>query len=200
MSNRAWTRRQALTASGSLGTAVLAGCIRAPSARPPPGGSRVVLLETDTIPLISSQPSVEVTSAEITETAPAVLTATVTNMSDRTILVGEERAIVFAYVRSEQSPGLQLLPQPASQYPAEQPGCWRLESEIAIAEYYGTVELSQDESVSATLGLWGLPDITDGCVPAGEYRFQTQFSVWHGDEINGPDETAEWGFTLEVQD
>lgn len=200
MSDRPWTRRQALAAGGTISSAVVAGCIRAPSGRPPAGGNRVVLVDTDSIPLISAQPSVEVSSPQITESSPGIVTATVTNMSDDTILVGEERAIVFAYVQSEQTPGLQLLPEPASQYPASHPGCWRLSSGIAIAEYYGTVELSQGESVNANLGVWALPEVRDACVPVGEYRFQTQFTVWEGRELNDAEETATWGFTLAVRE
>ncbi len=200
MSDRSWTRRQALAGSGVMGSAILAGCLRAPSGRPPAGGNRIVLVNTDSIPLIDAQPSVEVSSSQITETSPGILTATVTNMSDGRITVGEERAIVFAYVQSEQTPGIQLLPEPASQYPATHPGCWRLSSGIAIAEYYGMVELSQGESVSSNLGVWALPEVRDACVPVGEYRFETQLSVWEGNEINGPEESATWGFTLAVRE
>lgn len=200
MSDRSWTRRQTLAASGALGSAVVAGCVRAPSGRPPAGGKRIVLLDTDRIPLIATQPSVEVTSPQITESSPGILSASVTNMSDGTILVGEERAIVFAYVVSGQSPGLQLLPEPASQYSATHPGCWRLSSGIAIAEYYGTVELAQGESLSANLGVWALPEVQDACVPVGEYRFETQFTLWEGKELNEPEESATWGFTLAVQE
>ncbi|MDX1745844.1 MAG: hypothetical protein R3324_07905 [Halobacteriales archaeon] len=139
-------------------------------------------------------------SASPTTARPTQLKVTVTNVSDEPISVGEERAIVFAYVHSETRPGLVLLPASESVSPPRD-GCWRLPEPIAIAEYYGVVDLAPGESTERTLGVWGGPELTEGCLPTGEFRFETTFSGGPARDggIDPPEWTASWGFSLTVE-
>ncbi|MFC6836062.1 hypothetical protein [Halomarina ordinaria] len=162
----------------------------------------VSVAETDDAPDLAVRPEVEVLEATATGERPPRLRATVTNESDRTVTVGEGRAVVFEYVTSREEGGLMLLPGPADEYDPVSQGCWRLESGVAVTDEYRTRTLEAGASASSDLGVWALGEMEEGepCVPTGEFRFESTFSV--GDEEEGPasgGEQATWGFTLAVE-
>lgn len=186
-------RRSLLRASGALLLTVLAGCLGGtpPASQPP----RLSILSTDDDPDVPVRPQVEVTREEATDDNPPQLRVTVTNESDEVVHVGEGRAIVFAYV-TDDSGALQLLPAEGD-YPAEA-GCWRLTEPIAITEEYRIVELDPGASTTQLVDVYGAPD-GENCLPTGEFRFETTYSVAVGaDREPGDDGTrdARWGFTV----
>ena len=163
------------------------------------GGRTVEIVVRDPPPEVPVRPTIEVVEPEASREGPPRLRATVTNRADYPVEVGEERAVVFAFVYSQRQPGVVLLPEPADAYPAVRRGCWRLAEPVAIAEYYGVTPLAPGESTSREVGVWGSPD-GQGCLPTGRFRFETNYSVAR-DETEGldsPREDARWGFELDV--
>jgi hypothetical protein len=121
---------------------------------------------------------------------------TVTNEADETLSIGEGRDVVFAYVADEDG-HLILLPT-GEEYPAE-PGCWRLSEGIAVTEEYRTTELGPGESTSRLLDLYALPG-EDACLPVGEFRFTSTYSVARGaDRVASDGESTEWGFGVTLE-
>lgn len=180
---------------------MIAGCVTAPGDGDTGTTDRTIAIgSTDDLPDIPVRPRVDVTAAKPTASSPPGLRVTITNQSDHRIGVGEERAIVFAYVHSEERPGLVLLPAPAADDPAVRRGCWRLAEPIAIAEYYGVVGLDPGESTDRELGVWGGPELTTGCLPTGTFRFRTTYRGGPSERaaIDAPEWEARWGFTIEV--
>ncbi|MDS0295589.1 hypothetical protein [Halogeometricum luteum] len=156
------------------------------------GGPGVIIASTDDAPDAPVRPAIEVVAEAATEEHPPTLRATVTNESDRTVTLGEGRDIVFAY-RYDTEDHLMLLPSDGD-YPAEA-GCWRLTDGIAVTEEYRTVTLEPGESTSQELGLYGAPTQEDVCLPVGEYRFESTFSVM--DEAGGEEQSSfTWGFSV----
>ncbi|MDS0300854.1 hypothetical protein NDI76_19065 [Halogeometricum sp. S1BR25-6] len=154
------------------------------------GGPGINIASTDDAPDAPVRPSVEVIEDTATEEHPPMLRATVTNESDQAVTLGEGRAIVFAY-QYDTEEHLMLLPADED-YPAEA-GCWRLTDGIAVTEEYRTVTLEPGESTSQDLGLYGAPTQEDVCLPVGEYRFESTFSVM--DEAGGEEQSSfTWGF------
>ena len=196
----ATTRRTVLAKGvGGILSFSLAGCVTAPDG-PSDADRRVRLIDHDDRPDIPASPSVEILTAKPSASDPARLRVTVTNDSNAAIQVGEERAIVFAYVHSVAQPGLVLLPVDGSDYPAVRPGCWRLTDSIAIAEYYGVVDLQPGESIDRTVGVWADPEVSSNCLPTGTYRFETTYRGGPDVETVGePEWDAIWGFDLRVE-
>lgn len=189
-------KRRSLLRLGAI--PLLAGCVAPPGDSS--GGGRVSIVSVDDPPDLPVRPAVEVVTPAASSDAPPQLRVTVTNTADHPVEVGEERDIVFAFVHSQERPGLQLLPESEEGYPAVRPGCWRLAEPIFVAEYYGIVPLDPGESTARTVGVWGSPDLEAGCLPTGEFRFLTTYTVAR-DEREGmdePDDSARWGFTLRV--
>ncbi|WP_089882235.1 hypothetical protein [Halogeometricum limi] len=212
------TTRRALVSSCGIGTlALLAGCLggsdgsdgddtETPDETLSPGGTDnetggtrprgtggpgVTIVSRDGDPDAPVRPTVEVTEEAATEEHPPVLTATVTNESDRAVTIGEGRDVVFAY-RSDTDDQLILLPTDGD-YPAEA-GCWRLAEQIAVTEEYRMVTLEPGESTSQELGLYALPG-EDACLPVGEYRFESSYAVM--DEPDGERQNSfTWGFSV----
>ena len=196
----ATTRRRLLTKGvGGVLCFSLAGCVTAPDGSTD-AERRIRLIDSDDRPAIPVSPSIEVLAAKPSESDPARLRVTVTNDSDAAIQVGEERAIVFAYVHSVAHPGLVLLPVDDSDYPAVRPGCWRLTDSIAIAEYYGVVDLQPGESTERVVGVWADPEVQSNCLPTGRFRFETTYRGGPaGETIGEPEWDATWGFDLRVE-
>ena len=185
----------------ALATApLLAGCLALPDGGgPPSGGREVAIVDRDPLPALPVWPSVDVVDPAATADGPPTLRATVENAADYPVEVGEERAIVFAYVASDGRPGLTLLPAVDDGYEAVEPGCWRLAEPVAVAGYYGVVRLAPGEAVDRRLEVWGSAD-GDGCLPTGRFHLSTAFAGAR-DRREGLDEQAwqgTWGFTLEV--
>ncbi|MDZ7702550.1 MAG: hypothetical protein U5J98_11100 [Halobacteriales archaeon] len=192
-------RRQYL-ASGLGAAGLLAGCLSTGDGGSTPTPRPVIsIVDRDAPPDIPVEPSVEVATAAASGDGPPELRTSVENTADHPIEVGEERAIVFAFVSSEERPGLTLLPA-GGEYPAVEPGCWRLREPIAIAEYYGVVELAPGEASSRRVGVWESPD-GEGCLPTGEFRLATTYAGAR-DRTDGVEERewqGTWGFTLAVE-
>lgn len=190
-------RRQFLAGSGLAGSLV-AGCLTVSDGGTTPEQRLVSITHRDDPPDLPVRPSVEVNQPLSSDAGPPELVAAVENAAAYPIEVGEERAVVFAYVSSQERPGLTLVPADESYEPVES-GCWRLADEIAIPEYYGIVSLAPAERTERRLGVWGSAD-GEGCLPTGRFRFETQYAGAR-DREDGIDEqewSSSWGFTLEV--
>lgn len=159
----------------------------------------VSITDRDVSPDIPVRPSVEPVQPLSSDAGPPELVAAVENTAAHPIEVGEERAIVFAYVSSEERPGLTLVPTDDDPEPVE-PGCWRLADAIAIPEYYGIVPLAPGERTERHLGIWGSPE-ADGCLQTGTFRFETQYAGARdrGEGIEDQEWSGRWGFTLAVE-
>ncbi len=132
---------------------------------------------------------------------PARLRVTIRNPTDSEVVLGEERAVQFHHVTSEDG-ALYLLPTGDRVEELAEPGCWRLTDGVAVAEYYGTVAIPAGESMGAESYVLGNVDLPEGaCLPSGEHRVATNGRV-AGDAdaiLQGDDATEfEWGFTLRV--
>jgi hypothetical protein len=159
------------------------------------GGPGVSIVATDDAPDLPVRPAVEVSREAATPDHPPQLRVTVTNTSERTISVGEGRAVLFAYV-TDDSGALILLPA-GREYPAE-PDCWRLTEGIAITEEYRILDLEPGESVSQSLDLYGAAG-GDACLPVGEFRFETTYSVVNEDAEPVENGQAKWGFSVTLE-
>jgi hypothetical protein len=155
------------------------------------GGPVVAIVETAPAPDLPVEPTVEVLEPEETGDSPPTLHVTLTNTSDSAVVVGEARAVMFQYVVDE-SGSLQLLPA-GEEYPVDGEDCLRLSEGVATTEEYRTAEIAADETIEADVELYALPEY-DGCVPVGEFRFRTTYSV--GESIDSLDQQGEWGFTV----
>lgn len=157
------------------------------------GGPGVTLVGTDDRdgPL---EHAVDVVESVATEDAPPQLRVTVTNTSDRTVVAGEARSLVFAH-QSDTENQLTLLPA-GGEYPAEA-GCWRLTEPVAVTTEYRMVSLDPGESTDQSLVLYGAPG-EDACLPVGEYRFETTYraDATDGETHSTPETEYEWGFTV----
>ena len=98
----------------------------------------------------------------------------------------------FEYV-TDSSGSLILLPgETGSEYPAV-PDCWRLTEGIGVTEEYRTLEIAPGGSSSRPVDLYATPD-GDGCLPVGEYRFETTVSIVSAEAE--PKAHARWGFSI----
>ena len=211
------TRRQYLRYMGGAGSVLvagLAGCTGrsgpddSPNGTPPSetdgtngsdgtrpegtGGPGVSLVSTDEDPDLPVQPSVEIVRDTATEDHPPRLRTTLTNTGDESVTVGEGRAVHFEYVTAD-SGLLTLLPgEGDTEYPAE-PDCWRLTEGIATTEEYRMFEIDADGSSSRLVDLYATPD-ADGCLPVGEYRFETTIAIVSEDAES--QSSATWGFSV----
>lgn len=176
----------------------LAGCLGdgLPGTRPPgTGGPGVTIVSTDDAIDLPIRPTVEVSREAATPDHPPQLRTTLTNTSDDRIRVGEGRAVHFEYV-IDASGRLMLLPAEAERdYPAE-PGCWRLTDQIPVSREYRTFEIDANDASSRPVDLYATTD-ADGCLPVGEYRFETTISVISADFET--ESSARWGFSLVVE-
>lgn len=80
-------------------------------------------------------------------------------------------------------------------YPAE-PDCWRLTDGIAVTEEYQTFRIEADDTSSRFVDLYAMPDV-DGCLPVGEYRFETTVSIVFPDAE--PESSIPWGFSVTLE-
>jgi hypothetical protein len=215
------TRRDLLRAAGLSATALVAGCLSsgAPAGSPTDsetddlpddsetddsgdtrpsgtGGPGVSIAATDDAPDLPVRPEIEVVTEAATDETPPQLRVTVTNEADEVVSIGESRDVVFAHVADENG-HLQLLPA-GEVYPAEA-GCWRLTEGIAVTEEYRTTELESGESTAQLLDLYALPG-EDACLPVGNFRFTSTYSVARGpDRMATEGESAEWGFSVTLE-
>lgn len=190
------TRRRCLRCfGGSVFAGCLAGCLGGlPDGTRPAGtgGPGVTIVSTDGEVDLPVRPAVEIVREAATPERPPRLRTSLTNTGDGRVRVGEGRAVHFAYV-ADDSDSLMFLPGRSDrEYPAE-PDCWRLTEDIAITEEYRTFGIDAGESSRRRVDLYATPDV-DGCLPVGEYRFETTISVVGSDAE--PKSSANWGFSL----
>ena len=156
------------------------------------GGPGVSLVSTDDDPDLPVQPGVEIVRETATEDHPPRIRTTLENTGDEAVSVGEGRAVHFEYV-TDDSGLLTLLPgEGDGEYPAEA-DCWRLTEGIATTEEYRTFAIEADGSSSRLVDLYATPD-ADGCLPVGEYRFESTIAIV-GDDAE-PESFATWGFSI----
>jgi hypothetical protein len=191
--------RRAFLAGGLASGHLLPGCLTVSDGGTTPTQRMVSVSGRDEPPDLPVHPSVEVVQPLSSDAGPPELVASVANTADHPIEVGEERAIVFAYVSSEDRPGLTLVPTTDEPEPVE-PGCWRLADAIAIPEYYGIVTLAPGEATERQLGVWASSD-GGACLPTGEFRFQTQYAGARdrSEGVEDQEWSGRWGFTVSVE-
>ena len=157
------------------------------------GGPGVTIAATDDDPEIPIQPAVEIVREAATTDHPPRLRTTLTNTSEEAVSVGEGRAVHFEYVTAD-SGTLILLPAD-DDYPAEA-NCWRLTDLIETTEEYRTFEIAASESSSRPVDLYATTE-ADGCLPVGDYRFETTISL-PGDDAES-ESAASWGFSVGLE-
>ncbi|ELZ84592.1 hypothetical protein C453_11276 [Haloferax elongans ATCC BAA-1513] len=160
-----------------------------------PDASTMSLANVDSAPDIPLEPAVEVTEADATQDHPPQVEITLSNTSDETVSAGEGRAIFFEHVTDETG-ALTFLPA-ENDYPAA-PGCWRLSEPLMVTQEYRMERFDADESRSKRVDLYGASQGkgASGCLPTGEYRFETTIAVG---KASGSDEDrteATWGFSV----
>lgn len=159
------------------------------------GGPGVSIVSVDDDPDLPVRPAVEVVREAATPEHPPRLRTVLANTSDERVTVGEGRAVHFEYV-ADDAGSLVLLPgETEREYPAE-PDCWRLTEGIAVTEEYRTFEIDAGASSSRPVDLYATPD-GDGCLPVGEYRFETTVSIVTAEAE--PESSATWGFSLVLE-
>ncbi|MFB6169490.1 MAG: hypothetical protein ABEJ43_11695 [Haloferacaceae archaeon] len=157
------------------------------------GGPGVTVVSVDDRVDLPVQPGVEVVRETATAEHPPRLRTTLANTNDERVRVGEGRTVHFEFV-ADDAGALVLLP-PGPEYPVE-PGCWRLTGGIATSEEYRTFGVDADGSSERPVDLYARPG-GDGCLPVGEYRFETTISIVSADvEVLS---SAEWGFTVVLE-
>ena len=195
-------RRRFLGCCGASVPLLLSGCVRPPGTGNGSSDVSVEIVSRDDQPEAPVEYAVEAVEPLATDEHPARLRVSITNRSDAAVVVGEERAVQFHHVASEDR-ALYLHPagEGAGDAPVE-PGCWRLTEHVGVPEYYGTVALDPGESVRGESYVYGHPDLpADACLPAGDHRVRTQGSGGDDEEAvaGGEGGTAfEWGFTLRL--
>jgi hypothetical protein len=175
----------------------LAGCLGGSDGTRPSGtgGPGVDIVSTDDGIDLPIRPTVEVVREAATPEHPPRLRTTLTNTSDEQIGVGEGRAVHFEYV-TDASGALILLPgESEHEYPAES-DCWRLTDGISVTEEYRTFAIESGGATSRPVDLYATPDV-DGCLPVGEYRFETTISLVSTDAE--PESSAQWGFSIVLE-
>lgn len=192
------TRRHYVGGVGSALVGGLAGCLGDGSGGTRPsgtGGPGVNIVSTDGDLDLPIRPAVEVLRDAATPEHPPRLRTTLTNTGDEPVSVGEGRAVHFEYV-TDGTGALVLLPgESGREYPAD-PDCWRLTEDIPVTEEYRTFEIESGGSRSRPVDLYATPDV-DGCLPVGEYRFETTITRVSADAE--PESSAPWGFSIVLE-
>jgi hypothetical protein len=173
-----------------------------PSPTPTPAGTPVEVVSTDDGPDVSIEYDAAMAEPLATGEHPARLRVTIRNRADQEVVLGEERAVQFHHVTSEDGT-LYLLPDGSSPDEFADPGCWRLTDRVAVPEYYGTIAVPAGESVVAESHVMGSADLPDGaCLPSGEHRVTTSGMVApSADDVledTGDATEFEWGLTLRI--
>jgi hypothetical protein len=205
---RAVNRRRLLRTTAALSLPLsAAGC----AARPPvadggddtdgrsPSATTVSVVDPDDQPDVPVEYGAEMAEPTATDDHPARLRVTLRNPTDETVALGEERAVVFHHVTSDDA--LYLLPAGDHADDPVEPGCWRLTEGIAIATYYGTLSLDPGERLAAESHVYGHPGLPEGdCLPAGDHRVVAAGRAGGGERavVDGDAADYEWGFTLRV--
>lgn len=214
-------RRQALRLGATALPLALAGCTSpsgpggsegtepptaspspSPSPSPTPEGTPVRVVSTDDQPDAPVEYEAAMAEPLATDERPAGLRVTIRNATDSEVVLGEERAVRFHHVTSDDG-ALYLLPAESRVEEFAASGCWRLTDHVAVATYYGTLAVPAGESVRAESHVLGSADLPEGaCLPTGEHRVVTHGRAAGSEEpiLGGGDDATdfEWGFTLRV--
>jgi hypothetical protein len=191
------TRRRYLRYASGIGSVLvtgIAGCSGDPGGTRPSGtgGPGVTIVSTDGDIDLPVQPAVEIVREAATPEQPPRLQTTLTNTSDEATTVGEGRAVHFEYVTDDSGTLIFLPGKSEREYPSE-PDCWRLTEDIAVTKEYQTFEIEPGDASSRPVDIYATPDV-DGCLPVGEYRFETTISIVTADAE--PESSATWGFSI----
>lgn len=159
------------------------------------GGPGVTLAVRDPQPKLPLDIAVEVIRDVATDEEPPALRVSITNTSESAIGLGEGRAVVFAY-RSSTDNQLTLLPADFDAPTTK--GCWRLTDGIAITEEYRTTRIEAGETLTQDLSLYASYDESqaDACLPVGEHRFESVYTVFSDPDSMEESEQATWGFSV----
>ncbi|MFC6798147.1 hypothetical protein [Haladaptatus sp. DYSN1] len=157
------------------------------------GGPGVTVVHTDDQPALPLEVAIAVTNEAATDDAPPQLEVSVTNTSERSVKVGEGRAIIFQYAIDDREQ-LQLLPA-GEAYPTKK-GCWRLTDGIAITEEYRIRTIEAGKTVTEKLDVYALKG-GDGCLPVGTFDFETTYTVMN--EKGEEQKQDRWGFTIAME-
>jgi len=172
-----------------------------PTPSPTPRGTPVEVVSRADGPDVPVEYDATMAEPLATDDHPARVRVTIRNPTDSAVVLGEERAVQFHHVTSEDG-ALYLLPAGGRVEEFADPGCWRLTDGVAVAEYYGTLAVPAGGSIDAESSVLGSAALPEGaCLPSGEHRVLTSGRA-AGDAdavLQGGDATDyEWGFTLRV--
>jgi hypothetical protein len=224
------TRRALLRAGGAAGLAGLAGCLAPANTVPATDGgndtdggnvtrptdrdrpldatARLSVTAEDPAPDLPVRPRLSVADPFATGGSPPVIRVDVENTTDRPVVVGEYRDVVFQYIHAADGP-LVWLPhserstagepdRATPDLPTAGDGCWRLDSDIAVTQEYGTEEIPPGGTLTAFVGLYATQDAED-CLPTGDHRFEAEYAYFP-DGVGGDGRRdAEWGFSVAVE-
>jgi hypothetical protein len=126
----------------------------------------------------------------------------ITNPTDSTVAMGEERTVQFHHVSSTD---VELYLHPAGDETSPGPveaGCWRMTEPVAVLQYYGIIEIAPGETRRAESLVYGHPNLPEGeCLPPGDHRVEIEGVTGEDTEaVLDADEQTEfsWAFTLRV--
>ena len=173
-----------------------------PSPSPTPASTSVEVISTAEQPDVPVEYEATMAEPQATDEHPARLRVRIRNPTDSAVVLGEERAVQFHHVTSEDG-ALYLLPADGRIETFAEPGCWRLTEGVAVAEYYGTISIPAGGSVSGESYVLGNFDLPEGaCLPEGEHQVVTSGRAAGEAEAllggSGDATEFEWGFTLRV--
>lgn len=197
-------RRQFLTVSGANLSILLSGCTQSPGNGDGTPSSDVPVRITGRAdqPAAPVDYGVEMVTSVATPDRPARLRVSVTNPSDRPVVLGEERAVQFHHVTSLDD-ALYLHPAGEETWDGPvNPGCWQLTEYVAVPEYYGTIPLDAGETTQADAYVYGHPDLpASTCLPEGDHHLRTSGMVGNTEEAVVDDTDATeftWEFTVRI--
>lgn len=182
--------------------------------RPADARARARVVARDPAPDLPVVPRVSVVDPWVTGGSPPVVRVDVDNPTDSPVVVGEYRDVVFQYAYASDAPLVWLPHSERStdgvpdrerpDYEVAGDGCWRLTSGVAVTEEYGTVEIPAGGTLTAFVGLYATPEAdagadATGCLPRGQHRFESTYSVFPEGIDGGAEERDRWGFVLSVE-
>lgn len=196
-------RRRTVLASLPATALTFAGCsTTSHGSRPPP--RRVAVSDTRSPPDIPVEPSVSIVSPTAAEGHPPRLRVEWTNTGEETVRIGEAREITFAHDFSDGG-RVRLLPRDwTSVTPGTgAEGCARLRpgGPITVTGEFRSGTLDPGDSHARVVGVWvGENADSDGCLPTGEFAFETPVHYGTADgSVLDSDPGETWGFTLSVR-
>lgn len=186
-------RREILTASGVCMSASFGGCLSGSEGGENPL-ARIEIVDTDEPPELPVVPTVSVVNEDATEARPASIAVSWKNEGTESIHVAEKRSIVFRTARSADETAHLLGGDREDAVSFD--GCWYLSGEVGGDAAYRNVELDSGDAHEGESNLYAA---TAECLTTGEYRFQTDVTIWQSDESEEEGRSEEWGFVLDIR-